>query len=265
MKNVEGLAALIEALAAKVEAQLAGSVKRAPSLRDELVYEVKGSDLLAVCTTLRDAADFRFELLMDVAGVDYLVYGRDEWQTHSATRSGFSRGRVARIGAPEDSSEAGEGGRGEKNREDSHDGEVEANVATRPRYAVAYQLLSVTHNARLRLIGLCDFDDAEEPVIDSLVDVWASANWFEREAFDLYGILFRGHPDLRRILTDYGFIGHPFRKDFPLAGNVEVRYDPEKKRVIYQPVSIEPRVLVPKVIRRDHRYEPALRDPNIPR
>jgi NADH-quinone oxidoreductase subunit C len=125
--------------------------------------------------------------------------------------------------------------------------------------------LSITHNARLRVIGLCDMDQAEDPVIDSVVDIWASANWFEREAFDLYGILFRGHPDLRRILTDYGFIGHPFRKDFPLSGNVEVRYDPERKRVIYQPVSIEPRVLVPKVIREDHRYEPALRDPNIPR
>ena len=95
--------------------------------------------------------------------------------------------------------------------------------------------------------------------------IWACANWFEREAFDLFGILFRGHPDLRRILTDYGFIGHPFRKDFPLIGNVEVRYDPEKQRVVYQPVSIEPRVLVPKVIRHDHRYEPALKDPQEPR
>ncbi len=103
------------------------------------------------------------------------------------------------------------------------------------------------------------------PSVDSLEPVWASANWFERETFDLFGIYFRGHPDLRRILTDYGFIGHPFRKDFPLIGNVEVRYDADKKRVVYEPVSIEPRVLVPKVIREDHRYEPALKDPNIPR
>jgi NADH-quinone oxidoreductase subunit C len=102
-------------------------------------------------------------------------------------------------------------------------------------------------------------------VLDSVVDVWASANWFEREAFDLFGILFRGHPDLRRILTDYGFIGHPFRKDFPLIGNVEVQYDPDKQRVVYRPVSITPRVLVPKVIRHDHRYEPALKDPQVPR
>jgi NADH-quinone oxidoreductase subunit C len=127
------------------------------------------------------------------------------------------------------------------------------------RFAVVYQLLSVTRNQRLRLRVPCL--DAQEPTVDSVIDVWAAANWFEREVFDLYGILFRGHPDLRRILTDYGFIGHPFRKDFPLSGNVEVRYDPDKKRVVYEPVSIEPRVLVPKVIREDHRYEPALKAP----
>ena len=107
-----------------------------------------------------------------------------------------------------------------------------------------YHLLSVTHNRRLRLRSFAS--EGEPPVIDSVVDIWASANWFEREAFDLFGILFNGHPDLRRILTDYGFIGHPFRKDFPLIGNVEVRYDPEKKRVVYEPVSIEPRTLVPR-------------------
>jgi NADH-quinone oxidoreductase subunit C len=100
----------------------------------------------------------------------------------------------------------------------------------------------------------------EPPLIDSVVDVWNAADWYEREAFDLYGILFRGHPDLRRLLTDYGFIGHPFRKDFPLIGNVEMRYDPDKGRVVYEPVSIEPRTLVPKVIRDDHRYEPDLKD-----
>ena len=102
----------------------------------------------------------------------------------------------------------------------------------------------------------------ERPIVDSVYDVWSSADWFEREAFDLYGILFRGHPDLRRLLTDYGFIGHPFRKDFPLIGNVEMRYDPAKGRVVYEPVSIEPRTLVPKVIRDDDRYEPdSMKDP----
>ncbi len=120
-----------------------------------------------------------------------------------------------------------------------------------PRYAVVYHLLSVKNNHRLRLKV---FVDGEPPIIDSVVGIWASANWFEREAFDLYGIVFDGHPDLRRILTDYGFVGHPFRKDFPLIGQVEMRYDPEQQRVIYQPVSIEPRINQPRVIRDDHRY-----------
>jgi NADH-quinone oxidoreductase subunit C len=120
-----------------------------------------------------------------------------------------------------------------------------------PRFAVVYHLLSLDHNRRIRLrVWL----DDEYPRVSSVIDVWASANWYEREAFDLFGILFDGHPDLRRLLTDYGFIGHPFRKDFPLSGNVEMRYDPEKRRVIYEPVSIEPRVIIPKVIRHDHRY-----------
>ena len=174
---------------------------------------------------------------MDLAGVDYLHFGLDDWQTQSATRTGFSRARLLQ-GVTPPATEAG-------------------------RYGVVYNLLSISHNRRLRLKVRCPATD--EPVLDSVVDVWASANWFEREAFDLFGILFRGHPDLRRILTDYGFIGHQFRKDFPLSGNVEVQYDPDKKRVGYQPVTITPRVLVPKVIRHDHRYDPALRDPQVPR
>jgi NADH-quinone oxidoreductase subunit C len=121
-----------------------------------------------------------------------------------------------------------------------------------PRFAVVYHLLSVKNNHRLRLRT---FVDGEVPMVPSMIDVWNSANWFEREAFDLFGIVFEGHPDLRRILTDYGFVGHPFRKDFPLSGNVEMRYDPEQRRVIYQPVSIEPRMLIPRVIRQDHRYQ----------
>lgn len=126
-----------------------------------------------------------------------------------------------------------------------------------PRFAVVYHLLSVKNNQRLRLKV---FVDDDLPRIDSVIDVWAVANWFEREAFDLFGILFDGHPDLRRLLTDYGFIGHPFRKDFPLIGNVEMRYDPEKKRVVYEPVSIEPRILVPRVIRHDNRYEKGVKE-----
>jgi NADH-quinone oxidoreductase subunit C len=115
------------------------------------------------------------------------------------------------------------------------------------RFAVVYHLLSLTHNRRVRVRVFCD--DDEFPVVDSAIGVWPSANWFEREAFDLYGIVFSGHPDLRRILTDYGFVGHPFRKDFPLSGNVEMRYDPDQQRVIYQPVTIEPREIVPRIVR----------------
>ena len=119
------------------------------------------------------------------------------------------------------------------------------------RFAVVYHLLSIVNNQRIRVRA---FLDEQEPVIDSVVPIWSCANWFEREAFDMFGILFDGHPDLRRLLTDYGFIGHPFRKDFPLVGNVEMRYDPEKQRVVYEPVKLEERINVPRVIRDDHRY-----------
>ena len=196
---------------------------------DEITAEVASADLLAVALLLRDAPALGFAMLIDVAGVDYLDYGRTEWPTEQATASGFSRGV---------NTAAGHTLRGDR------------------RYAVAYQLLSLTHNRRLRLRVWCEAGD--EPAVDSVTGIWASAGWFEREAFDLFGIMFRGHPDLRRLLTDYGFIGHPFRKDFPLIGNVEVRYDPVLKRVIYEPVTIEARTLVPRVIRHDNRYDPAL-------
>jgi len=222
-----------ETVAGRVEAVVGALARRVPSLPEELTYEVEPAHLVEVATRLRDAAELRFEQLMDVAGIDYLGYGSDEWKTLSATGSGFSRG-VQRGGA------------------------ARLPVDGR-RFAVVYHLLSLAHNCRVRLRVPCE--DAEDPIVDSVVGIWPSANWFEREAFDLFGIYFRGHPDLRRILTDYGFIGHPFRKDFPLIGNVEVRYDPEKQRVVYEPVSIEPRVLVPKVIRHDARYEPTLKTP----
>ena len=118
------------------------------------------------------------------------------------------------------------------------------------RFAVVYHLLSIEHNLRLRVRAYCEDDNF--PVMDSVVAIWPAANWFEREAFDLFGIIFTGHPDLRRLLTDYGFVGHPFRKDFPLSGNVEMRYDPEQQRVIYQPVTIEPREIVPRVVREEN-------------
>ncbi len=158
--------------------------------------------------------------------MDYLDYGRADWETsETATTVGFSRGVEQR----------------ELRRED-------LGIS---RYVVVYHLLSLGHNQRLRLKTQAPGDP---PCVTSVADIWNSADWFEREAFDLYGILFDGHPDLRRILTDYGFIGHPFRKDFPLIGKSEVRYDPEKKRVVYEPVSIEERTLVPRVIRHDERH-----------
>ena len=224
----------IEQLAQQVQALLEGRVTRVVSLPDEVCFETTAGHLLDVARALRDAPGLAFEQLMDVSGVDYLEFGQSEWKTLSATGSGFSRGVDRREPA------------------------AAAGLAPGRRFAVAYQLLSIARNQRLRLKVYCA--DDEDPSLPSVCDVWASANWFEREAFDLFGILFGGHPDLRRLLTDYGFIGHPFRKDFPLIGNVEVRYDPEQKRVVYQPVSIEPRVLVPKVIRHDNRYDPALRD-----
>ena len=220
----------ITTLSGKIEARLPGLLTRVPSLPAELCYEVPPENLKEACLSLRDSPDLKFEILVDVAGIDFLDYGTTEWKTNSATASGFSRGVSRQPRKP-------------------HDG---------ARFAVAYHLLSITHNQRVRLRSRCV--DAEDPIIDSVVDIWPGANWFEREAFDLFGILFTGHPDLRRILTDYGFIGHPFRKDFPLIGNVEVRYDPEKQRVVYEPVSIEPRILVPKVIRDDNRYDAALKN-----
>jgi NADH-quinone oxidoreductase subunit C len=188
--------------------------------------------LLEVATALRDEPAFSYELLMDVCGIDYANYGRNEWTTEESTSSGFSRGV-----------EAATAGRLQAVTEDL----VVEKPRQSKRFAAVYQLLSISKNRRLRLKVFAPDDDL--PVIPSIISIWNSANWYEREAFDLYGILFDGHPDLRRLLTDYGFVGHPFRKDFPLSGNVEVIYDAEKKRVVYQPVSIEPRVLVPKVIR----------------
>jgi NADH-quinone oxidoreductase subunit C len=228
----------IEALARHVDAQLQGRATRVPSLAKEVTIEVPGTALLDVARTLRDAPELKFEVLIDVTVVDYSQFRLETWQTHSATDTGFSRARMQPAPAEEPA--------------------PPPRPAAGARFAVVYHLLSVSNNQRLRVRVKCE--DEEEPVVDSVVDIWASANWFEREAFDLFGVFFRNHPDLRRILTDYGFIGHPFRKDFPLIGNVEVRYDAERKRVVYQPVSIEPRVLVPRVIRDDNRYNPALKD-----
>ena len=199
---------------------------------NEVTIEVAAADLIDTAMALRDEKDFGFEQLIDVCGVDYLAYGDAEWSTDETTSTGFSRGV--------DANSAG--------RLPGLEDELSTETLQKDRrFAAVYHLLSVSNNQRLRIKVFAP--DEQLPVVPSVIDIWNGANWFEREAFDLYGIIFEGHPDLRRILTDYGFIGHPFRKDFPLSGNVEVIYDPEKQRVVYQPVSIEPRVLVPRVIR----------------
>lgn len=203
---------------------------------DEVTIEVDADRLVGVATALRDEEAFRFEQLTDLCGVDYLTYGADEWTRGEESESGYSRGVEG----------AGTTGR-------LHFGdESQVGTLAHPRFAAVVHLLSYANNQRLRI--RCYAPDDEAPLLPTLTGVWPVANWYEREAFDLYGILFEGHPDLRRILTDYGFVGHPFRKDFPLVGHVEMRYDPEKGRVVYEPVTIEPRVLVPKVIREDNRY-----------
>ena len=206
--------------------------------RAEATIEIPPDQAIAVFTALRDEPDFAFEQVMDVCGVDYAAYGDVEWATSESTNQGFSRGVVERAT-----------GRGSAAIQATAAGRT---FAGKGRFAAVYQLLSVSHNQCLRVRVFAS--DDELPVVPSVVPLWAGANWFEREAFDLFGIVFEGHPDLRRILTDYGFIGHPFRKDFPLVGQVEMRYDPERGRVVYEPVSIEPRVLVPRVIRKDNRY-----------
>jgi NADH-quinone oxidoreductase subunit C len=225
------------ALAEQLQQKFGDSLQSVTVDTGEVTVEVAPNKLVEVATALRD--ELGFEMLIDLCGVDYAGYGRDEWQTQESSGSGFSRGVDAatpgRMTALDDDLCI------EKPREAR-------------RFAAVCHLLSIAGNRRLRLRVFAPDDDL--PIVPSLTAVWNCADWFEREAFDLFGILFEGHPDLRRLLTDYGFIGHPFRKDFPLSGNVEVTYDTEKQRVVYQPVSIEPRVLVPKVIRARKAEEP---------
>ncbi|WP_051482983.1 NADH-quinone oxidoreductase subunit C [Thioalkalivibrio sp. HK1] len=220
--------------------------------------------LLSLCRALRDEDDFRFTQLIDLCGIDYLEYGQADWRTSDiATAQGFSRAvrpRERVFGLDDDDetndalqggsppSDAGEGDDGPGLLDSrNHDFRNAGDPRSGSRFAVIYHLLSCERNQRIRLRTA---GEGDPPVIPSVREIWPVADWYEREAFDLFGILFDGHPDLRRILTDYGFVGHPFRKDFPLIGEVEMRYDPTRRRVIYEPVSITPRTLVPKVIRK---------------
>jgi len=192
---------------------------------DEVTIEVSASNLIEVCKILQTDAALAFTQMIDLCGVDYSAYGSTEWQTESASGGGFGRGVDSTL-----------------ENESQWD---------KPRFASVMHLLSVDNNQRLRVKTFVDEDDLKIP---SVTQIWSSADWYERESFDLYGLLYEGHEDLRRILTDYNFVGHPFRKDFPLVGHVEMRYDATERRCIYEPVTIEQRINVPKVIRDDLRY-----------
>ena len=200
----------VSTLLTQIQSHIPDGIATAKIALDELTLEIEPAKLLTICRELRDVPDFDFKCLIDVCGIDYLHYGQDDWQTNSATVTGFSRGVLAKM--------------------------EQENPGKPNRFAVVYHLLSLSKNQRIRL--RVNIPDEQELMVDSVMDIWPAANWFEREAFDLFGILFRGHPDLRRLLTDYGFVGHPFRKDFPLIGKVEARYDATLKCVVYEPVSI---------------------------
>lgn len=221
---------------------------------NEITIEVPSNKIKSLATLLRDEPDLKFTMLIDICGVDYATYGVSEWATSSVSATGFSRG--VRRGKQVTHASVGDAPSPQSSVSSTVSettSSADSSEKMPHRFAVVYHLLSIEHNHRLRV--RC-FLPGEPPMIDSVTKIWAAADWFEREAFDLMGILFNGHPDLRRILTDYGFIGHPFRKDFPLSGNVEVRYDATQGRVIYEPVDIEPRVLVPKVIRQEGKHAP---------
>jgi NADH-quinone oxidoreductase subunit C len=192
----------------------------------ELTLEVSASEWLAFAVYTRD--QLGFEQLIDLCGVDYSAYGQVNWETDNAANTGFSRGVF-----------------------DFEQADANPRLSMPKRFAVVSHLLSVKHNLRLRVKVFCD--NSNFPMLDSVCEVWAVANWFEREAFDLFGIAFQNHPDLRRLLTDYGFVGYPLRKDFPLEGQVEMRFDDQLNRVVYEPVSIQNRVNVPRVLRPTER------------
>lgn len=190
----------------------------------EVTLTCDHASLYAVLSTLKDKEVFQCDQLIDVTAVDYLRYGQSDWETEAATTQGFSRA----VSSSQPAQQSG-----------------------KPRFAVVYHLLSTVKNHRIRVKT---YLEESQLVVPSVHTIWKSANWCEREVYDLFGILFEGHPDLRRILTDYGFIGHPFRKDFPVSGYVEMRYDAAHQKVIYEPVDIVPRVTVPRVVREDNRY-----------
>jgi len=208
------MSADLNVLIAKLTEKLGAAIVKLENRLGEVTLVVAAADANKLFTRLRDDADFQFEQLIDLCGVDYSTYGGEEIEDGA-----YLRPDVA-------------------SSEHAH------------RFAAVSHLLSISLNWRLRVRVYAE--DNSLPQLDSIADIWPCANWYEREAFDLFGIIFTGHPDLRRLLTDYGFVGNPFRKDFPLSGHVEMRYDADTKRVIYQPVSIEPRLITPRSIREEN-------------
>ena len=210
------MAADLNVLTANLNQIFSDKVVSLESRLGELTLVIHADDMLSVLARLRDDAALSFDQMIDLCGMDYSSYGSDVSEGGAYFSSDTSA--LAQAG--------------------------------KSRFAAVYHLLSHTHNMRLRVRVFAEDDGL--PMLDSVANIWPCANWYEREAFDLYGIVFTGHPDLRRLLTDYGFVGNPFRKDFPLSGHVEMRYDPEQQRVIYQPVTIEPREVTPRIIREEH-------------
>lgn len=208
-----------------INERMANYVAEASMAFNEVTLTCNAKYLKLLMQELKDDGVFCFDELIDLCVVDYLNYGVYDFETNSATEHGFSRGVERQQG--------------------------KAHEWNKPRFAVVYHLLSTKNNVRLRVKT---YLEDESLIIPSIHELWKGANWFEREAYDLYGVLFEGHPDLRRLLTDYGFIGHPFRKDFPLSGHVEMHYNAKLGKVVYAPVEITPRIGVPKVIRDDSRY-----------
>ena len=202
--------------------------------KNTVVFDAE--NLIEVMSIFNENEKLKFEILIDIIAVDYSDYGISEWNAQNANNKGYSRG------IKKDSSGRYTYETAKKNHNQP-----------KKRFAAIYNLLSISSNLRLNVKFYCNEDDV--PSLPSVTSIWSSADWYEREAYDLLGIVFTDHPDLRRLLTDYGFIGHPLRKDFPLIGNVEVNYDLDKERVVYQPVTIKPRVLIPKVIRGNGKKE----------
>jgi NADH-quinone oxidoreductase subunit C len=232
-----------ETLTAALQAVLGDKLAGVSTALEEVTLVVRVEHLPAAATLLRDAPELKCEELIDLCGMDYSDFGEGAASSEQGSRLRDANVREADIGLPSASPTTAFGVTPPEGAPVPPSG----GPWEGKRFAVVYHLLSITHNRRLRLRVFCA--DDEFPLVDSVIGVWPSANWYEREAFDLYGIVFSGHPDLRRILTDYGFVGHPFRKDFPLSGNVEMRYDPDQQRVIYQPVTIEPREITPRIVR----------------